>query len=229
MGFYGARRRDPAFAAAWSEALSSSAADERRVRAYAERGTSAAQGRGEVRIASANHRIYQRRVRRNVRFDADARAHFLGHFAATCDLRGSAAAAGVAESTVTLHRRADPLFAEAFDQALAEGYGALEAEILRQRLEGQRLLRNVLEHSWPERSRSRPDGTSLGVGMDAAAEFERAMKLLARWDRRCGGVGFRQVRHGRQKPMDFEEAIELLDKRLRGLGVRIPPPEPEES
>src|SRR3712207_5850139 len=80
MGFYGARRRDPAFAVAWIEALASSAADERRLRAYAERSERA--GRGEVRIAPANRRIYQRRLRRNVRFDAGRQAVVIAHFAA---------------------------------------------------------------------------------------------------------------------------------------------------
>jgi hypothetical protein len=37
MGLYGARHRDPAFRAAWIDALAASAAAERRVRAYAER------------------------------------------------------------------------------------------------------------------------------------------------------------------------------------------------
>ncbi|HEX8667609.1 MAG TPA: hypothetical protein VF727_04465, partial [Allosphingosinicella sp.] len=37
-GFYGARRRDPAFAAEWKAALAASAATDRRARAYAQRG-----------------------------------------------------------------------------------------------------------------------------------------------------------------------------------------------
>lgn len=217
MGFYGVRRRDPVFAAAWADALASSAAEERRVRAYVERGERLE--RGEVRIASANRRIYQRRVRRNVRFDARAQALFLAHFAATCDLRAAAAAAGVAESTVTLHRRNDPDFEAAFDRALVEGYVFLEAEALRQRLEAQRRLRAAIE--------SAPRGKPPPIVLDAAAEFDRAMKLLARWDRRGGAVGFRQVRHGRRKVMSFDDAMVLLDKRLRALGVKpvILPPE----
>ena len=134
MGFYGARRRDPAFGAGWTEALAASAAAERRVRAYAERGERAS---GEVRIASANRRFYQRRRRRNVRFDAEAQAVFLAHFAATCDTKASAEAAGVSESTVHLHRRTDPAFAAAYDAALAEAYAYLEAEAVRLRLAAQ--------------------------------------------------------------------------------------------
>ena len=52
------------------------------------------------------------------------------------------------------------------------------------------------------------------------------MKLLARWDRRGGGIGFRQVRHGRRKRMRFEDAIVLLVRKLRALGLPRPlPPE----
>lgn len=228
MGFYGARRRDSLFADAWVEALAASAAEERRARAYAERGGGAKSGRGEERIASANRRIYQRRVRRNVRFDADAQALFLAHFAATCDLRAAAAAAGVAESTVTLHRRRDPAFAEAFGRALGEGYVALEAEAVRQRLEAQRRLRAAVESACPEPNRRGPGGGAPPAALDAGAEFDRVMKLLARWDRRGDRPGFREVRHGRQRRMSFEEAILLLDKKLRALGVRrgiIPPAE----
>lgn len=121
-GLYAARRRDPAFKAAWQGALATSAAAERRARAYRERGEG-----GEVRIAMANRRIYQRR-RRNVRFDAAAREAFLTHFTATCDTKAAAEAAGVHESTVRLHARTDREFAAAYRDALAEGYVRLEAE-----------------------------------------------------------------------------------------------------
>src|SRR5688500_17100841 len=62
-GFYGARYRDAAFAADWKDALAMPPAAERRARVYEER--------GEVRIAPANRRLYQRRRRRNVRFDIE--------------------------------------------------------------------------------------------------------------------------------------------------------------
>src|SRR4051812_40162603 len=78
MGFYGARGRYPVFKAEWAEALAAPPAAGRRVRAYAERGTE----RGEVRIAAANRRPYQRRRRRHVSFDAAAQAAYLAHFAA---------------------------------------------------------------------------------------------------------------------------------------------------
>ena len=143
MGLYNARRRDPAFAAAWTGALATSAAAERRTRALAERGERLA--RGEVRIAPANRRFHQRRRRRNVRFDAERQAVFLARFAATGDTRASATDAGVHESTVHLHRRTDPAFAEAYDEALARAYVHLEAEAVRLRLAAQARLRAAVE------------------------------------------------------------------------------------
>jgi hypothetical protein len=219
MGFYGARRRDPAFAEAWVEALASSAAAERRSLAYAERGARAE--RGELRIACANRRIYQRRVRRNVRFDARAQALFLGHFALTCDMRSAAAEAGVAESTVKRHRLQDPAFAEAFDHALAEGYSRLESKMLAERIEAQRRLRDAIESAAPDKLPR--------ILLEEAAEFDRVMKLLARWDRGGGRIGFREVRHGRRRSVSFDDAIHSLGKRLRALGIPIKPLPEEEQ
>jgi hypothetical protein len=71
-GFYGARRRDPAFAAERREALAMPPAAERRALAYA--------GRGEVRIAPANRRLLQRRRRRHVRFDAGRRELYVTQY-----------------------------------------------------------------------------------------------------------------------------------------------------
>src|SRR5687768_2781679 len=86
-GFYGARRRDPGFAAEWAAALALPPAAERRSRAYAER--------GEVRIAPANRRLLQRRRRRHVRFTAERRELYLTRLAETCDSVAAAEAAGV--------------------------------------------------------------------------------------------------------------------------------------
>src|SRR3954469_6433913 len=166
MGFYGARSRDPVFRADWTEALAAPPAAGRRARAYEERGTE----RGEVRIAPANRRLFQRRRRRHVRFDAAAQAAYLAHFAANGDSRAAAAAAGVSASTVRLHRRTDPAFAEADRQALAEAYEFLEVESVRQRLAAQKQLRAAIEAAEPD-----PPPSLIA---EAGAEFDRTMKLL---------------------------------------------------
>jgi hypothetical protein len=90
----------------------------------------------------------------------------------------------------------------------------LEAEAVRQRLEAQRRFSENLE----------PAG-------EIAQEFERVMKLLARFDRRDGRVGRREVGHGSRQRWTFDEAIRALDKKLNALGIRrgVLPPEAEEE
>lgn len=218
-GFYGARRRDRAFALEWAEVLAGPPAAERRARAYRERG----KARGdrpepdrEVRIAPANRRLLQRR-RRYARFTLERREVYLARFAEDCDGSAAAAAAGVSESTVSLHCRTDPVFAEARERALQQGYVQLEAEALRRRLAAQRRLRAAIESAGPARP----------VHADEAAEFERTMRLLARLDRKPRRVesGFRPG--GRRQAWSFEDSIVLLDKALDAFGVRrglLPPP-----
>jgi len=219
MGFYNARSRDPAFAAAWAEALALPPAADRRTQAYEARdAAAAAQARGEVRIASANRRLYQRRRRRNVRFTEVRRETFLTHFATDCDTAAAAAAAGVSVSTVSYHVRKDPAFAEAYRDALALGYANLEAEVVRQRIAAQAKLRAAIEASG---ERAVPQ-----VEADAGAEFDRIMKLLARHDRKPRRVerGFKPG--GRRQARTFDQAIKELDKKLRALGLRTDRPVP---
>jgi hypothetical protein len=194
-GFYGARRRDPVFALGWGWALELSAADERSKKA-------GAADTGETEIAPNNKRRVQRR-KRQLRFTDARKRLFLDHFAGTADAFAAAAAAGVGYSTVYEHRRKDAVFAEAYDETLAQAYAMLEAETVRQRLAAQRDLREG----------------RLPLG-EMAQEFERAMKLLARYDRRDGRIGTREVRRGRERRWSFDEAIDALDKRLRALGLR---------
>jgi hypothetical protein len=158
----------------------------------------------------------------HVRFDAARQALFLKHFAATCDAGAAAAAAGVAQSTVLLRGHPDAAFREAFDEALQEGYALLGAKALRQRLAAQATLRAAM-------ARTGDVAPAAAADQDLAGEFERTMKLLARWDRGNEPPGIRWIAHGRQKPMSFDDAIEHLDRKLVALGVRrglLPRPEP---
>jgi hypothetical protein len=182
-GFYGARRRDAAFAEGWREALADSAARER--------------------FTANNRRPVQRRRMRHVRFDEERQAAFLDHLRGTCDTQAAADAAGVDKSTVYKHLRKDAGFAEEFQAALETGYIELEAAALRQRIEAQEKLR----------------AGGLAEG-EAALEFEQALKLLDRHDRRNGRVGLRQVSHGKLKAWSFDEAIVALDRKLRAFGLR---------
>jgi len=203
QAFYSARRRDPLFAAAWADAHALSAEAERRTPGEAG---------GEMRIASNNRRVMQRRRMRHVRFDERRKGIFLASFASSCDLLAAAAAAGVCERTVYYHLRKDAAFAEAFQAALEEGYRWLEAEAVRARLEAQERLRAAIEEA-------EGSGEPLPLA-EAGVEFDRAMKLLARWDRRDGRLARREVGPGGQRRWTFEEAIEALAKKMRDLGLR---------
>jgi hypothetical protein len=52
------------------------------------------------------------------------------------------------------------------------------------------------------------------------------MKLLARWDRRPRRPDSRFKPGGRRQRWTFEDAIALLDKKLRALGLRTSAPPP---
>lgn len=109
------------------------------------------------------------------------------------------------------HYLKDPEFAALHDECLRLCYPMLEAEAVRQRLAAQQRLRDNLE----------PTGEMM-------LEFERVMKLLARYDRLESGMpACHRPAHSRVST--FEEAILALDRKLRALGLRrgIVPPEGE--
>ncbi|MFN3387791.1 MAG: hypothetical protein ACK40O_02600 [Allosphingosinicella sp.] len=214
-GLYGARRRDAGFRAAWEEALAYSAARERARGHFGVEqacplcGLSAG-GDVPATVTPNNQRRLQLRRMRHARFDDARKDIFLSHLAGTADTDAAAAAAGVHRSTAYKHRLRDSRFAARFDEALAWGYMALEEEALRQRLAAQ--------------ARARREIVPAG---EVSTEFERTMALLKRWDRRGGRIGMRAVSHGRARVWTFEEAIRLLDKKLRAMGARTGPPLPE--
>ena len=199
-GFYGARARDAAFRQAWARALEESAKTER---APVCPSCGARLDSAVAIIAPNNKRRLQRRRMRHVKFTDERRRAFLDHFACSCDADAAAEAAGVDRSTVYKRRLRDPDFAREWSETLGIGYVRLEAEAVRQRLEAQRRLKEG----------------ELGDG-EIAQEFERVMKLLARWDRRGAGPGARaQAPDGGS--WTFEQAIEALETRLKALGIPI--------
>jgi hypothetical protein len=205
--FYYVRRSDRVFSLAWTWATDLSADDARAARAAAVR-----PGPEEATIVPNARRRLQRRPVRRARFDDRRKRRFLDHFAGTADARAAAAAAGVAPSTITTHRRKDREFDAACGEALGVAYASLEAEAVRQRLEAQRDLRDGLC----------PKG-------EMPKEFDRVLRLLARYDRKDGRIGPRVVSPGRERRWSFDDAIALLDRKLRALGVRydiVPPDDP---
>ncbi|MEO7177286.1 MAG: hypothetical protein ABIW83_00440 [Allosphingosinicella sp.] len=205
---YNVRARDSVFRLGWEWAMDLAAIDER----GGELSRRAAEGGPDDRIAPKGGRLLQRQKARWVKFNDKRQQIYLDHFAGTADAQAAAAAAGVTYATVRAHGRKHPEFEAAESEGLRYAYARLEAEAVRQRLEAQRRFSENLE----------PTG-------EIAQEFERVMKLLARYDRRDGGVGRRQIGHGRQQRWSFEEAIEALDRKLNALGIRrgIAPPSVE--
>jgi hypothetical protein len=198
--FYQVRRRDPIFEFGWLAALELCAVDERDARRAAKR---LAERKADGVIEPGNRRLLQRKVRRGFNFTEKRQQIFLDHFAGTADFEASAEAAGVSVQTVREHLRREPGFAALRDEALHLSYPMLEAEAVRERMAALKRLRDNLE----------PTG-------EAAAEFERLMKLLARHDRRDGRIGVREHSASAGRAYSFEDAIRSLDKALDALGAR---------
>jgi hypothetical protein len=160
-----------------------------------------------VIVRGNNRRRLQLRRMRHVRFGPERQEIFLNHFAGCGDAREAAAVAGVDHSTVYKLRRKDPAFAAAFADALEQCYARLEAEAVRQRLKAQKRLERALD-----------EGVPTG---EVAEEFDRVLKLLDRWDRRNGRLGVRSVAPEKRKALSFDEAIVLLETKLRNLDIPI--------
>lgn len=165
-------------------------------------------------VTPGKGRRLQLRRNRSVRFTEKRREMFLDRFAGTCNLTEAAEYAGVDDSTVFAHRAKDPDFAARFQDALEQSYKRLEADLVRRRIEAQQRLKAIEANGEPE------------------PEFERALKLLQRWERKDGTLGPRKVAHGRTKRWTFDEAIDAIERKLKALGIPIrdvPPEEPEEQ
>jgi len=183
---YDERRRNPVFAEAWEAAVEES--------------------RRPMLVMPAKGRRWQARRGRRNHFTRERKEIFLGHFAATCDAEASAAKAGVSISTVYEHRRADPVFAEGWKEALPVAYARLEAEMLRQRLAATAKLRVVAdEAATPE------------LRQMVADEFERCICLMREYRRSLSGTP-----HAGRPPTkwSFDRAFEALEKELQVFRVR---------
>lgn len=155
-------------------------------------------------VHAGNKRKLQLQRTRNTRFTPERQDVFLSHFAVTGNLTEAADKAGVSVSTVDRHRRTDPQFERRVLEALDHAHLKLRADLVAARLEAQR---RQLE---------------IGPDSEPGPEFERAMKLLERWDRRrrgrAGAAG-----DGLQARWHFDEAVTLLEKKLRNMGIPIEP------
>ena len=203
---YYRRKRCAVLAQAWREALAAWDAD---LAGAADDAAGAADG-GEREAARGTivrwhaGRGPMRKRKRPVEFDRKRKQAFLDHFAETCNLEASAAAAGVSLSAVYRALKTDPAFAEGFEEALKAGYLFLEAEAVRQQREAQQAYRID------------PKGEA------AAHSFERTMQLLREYKRPGGGIGRRAARQGDARSRwTFEEAMAALETKLKHFGVEI--------
>lgn len=160
---------------------------------------------GKIFVHGTHGRKLQLRRTRRAMFTAERQEVFLAHFAGTADTAASAARAGVCASTVDALRRRDPGFDRRFREALDHAYVRLEADVAARRLAEQKRLRDIEPTGEPE------------------PEFERAMKLLQRWDRGDGRRDSRAVGDGARQRWSFEDSIALLERKLRNTGIPIEP------
>jgi putative intracellular protease/amidase len=198
---YYRRNRCAVFARVWREALEMWDAEA----AEAAEAADSAEGEDRATIVRRHAgRGPMRKRKRPVEFDRERKQAFLDHFAETCNLEASAAAAGISLSAVYRALKTDAAFAEGFEEALGIGYLFLEAEALRQQREAQKTYRI----------------SPKGEGAAQAQSFERTIQLLREYKRGQGRIGRRPV-EARLTKWSFDEAFVALEKRLAVFGLRV--------
>jgi hypothetical protein len=192
---YYRRKRCAVFARAWREALE----------AWDEKGAAADGDEARETIVRWHAgRGPMRKRKRPVEFDRKRKQAFLDHFAETCNLEASAAAAGISLSAVYRALKMDRAFAEGFEEALGIGHMFLEAEAVRQELAAQEAYRV----------------SPKGQGAAQAQSFERTMTLLREYKRGQGRIG-RRPTGARLTRWSFEDSCLALEKSLKVLGIRV--------
>ena len=160
---------------------------------------------GHEVVPNCNRRLQKRRKRHNL-FGKRRREAFLEHLAATCNVQASAAAAGVAVSTVYANRMRDADFRADWQAALEQGYARLEAALVERALRGG--------------GRAKVRGDKVVEGPDAPGEidWDKGMELLRHHQR--GLAGLNQPGRAEPKRVPIEQVAARLIRRLRALGLR---------
>lgn len=146
-------------------------------------------------------------AKRRLRFGGRRREAFLRVLERDCSTNGAARETGVHPSTVRRHLSRDRGFAGAAAEALRRGYQGLDRE-----LKAGRLAMEARIRSGDLRWTIEPKG-------EISPDPDRQLLLVARYERTDGTIGRREVSRGRRRPMAFEEAIRLLDRKLRWMGL----------
>lgn len=161
---------------------------------------------GGVNIGGSNGRQVQVRAARGTRkakpsrtgFCRKRKAQFLAHFAATANAAAAARVAGVSKSTVYQHRRTDPQFHEAWNEALAQGYARVEALSVR----------------WAEQAftiKAEPKAEPRLREFDPRLALAILESYRRNGDRRPGEI--------LPQPYDMEAVRARLEKKMRALGM----------
>ncbi len=146
-----------------------------------------------VKIRSGNHRLVQvARPGARKLFDARRRGVFLEWFAATCNAKLSCEKAGITQKTAFRHRRKDPAFAVAWEEALQQGYAALEASLV-----AEALASSADEEEPPHPAHAPHESPSPARG--EGLSFEQRMAVLREYRRSDGGRGPRGL--GKSAPV----------------------------
>jgi len=181
-------------------------------------------GRSEGgRIQANKHRTLQLTQSRRKLFGRAARKDFLEWFAATANLGWSARQAGFNYKTVLRHRMNDPVFAEAYDRALEQGFARLQAQQLETRIEGEAPIGIEGDRDAPEMQQMDPD---------------RALLLLREHGRYLAGprAGAGAARKQGRRPRvataeevraEMAKALAAFEKRVRAMGYEDPDAAPE--
>jgi hypothetical protein len=146
-------------------------------------------------------------------FDDAAKSEFLEWFAATCNCSLAARKAGFHYRTVLRHWREDEAFGERCETALKMAYPRLEELALRAAEEALKRAagEKIAGDRTPPEEHFRMDPMT---ALNLLREHKRHLAGLA------GGSGA-WAKPGRPpKRMSFVDAIVLLDKKLRSLGLR---------
>jgi len=156
------------------------------------------------------------------KFTVDKQQTFLELFAATCNAKWSARAAGVAYSTVYRHRMHKPAFADGWDRALEQGYARLEMRALQQQFGNvdEELEQIELTGDWdvPDPPVEDPDRA-----LQMLKHYhDRVSKIRAARTAREPGELKRERKPAFREPIaDDAEIVAALSERLARFGAEV--------
>lgn len=169
------------------------------------------------KITAGNGRALQRQKIASTGFTEKKRQRFLDTLAATCNVRMSAAAAGVGLSSCYRLRTRDASFADAWRTALAIGYDRLEAALLDyalSRVEAQAIDPDAADPAAVEESAV----GVLATGQVTNADLQFAVSLLNR--HRAAVEGRAPAGRGARRA-SAEETDAALRRKLDSLARRL--------